>query len=544
MQRLVVLLARLEGADDAGAAQALAGHFAQPLPPADALISALLLAGRRGPRLLDDAALRALGQMLTGLPPWLWDHCEQEAGGALEALAHAWPAGDGAAPGLAAALHALRAMAGLDAAARRDAIGAMLGPLTHPQRRLLLQLATGSVPARLAPALLHRGLAQAWHIDATRVALRLDHLAAGRGWPAADGTASSLGSPAPDEDAQLPMPFRPWRPMPWPESAATPVAGDAAGGCWARPWPRGQRVQCVARAGRLQLWSESGQWCSPWLRALEAPGLADAVLEGHWDSAPGAPALLVHDLLRWQGVDLAMQPSAQRQERLQALALPSWMAMAPAPQPLATRSPGQWQHLARQKGWQGLLVGREPVGDEVQAWPLPRLQGLAQVAYLEWPTAAGQAPAFELAVWSRAPSSAAEVDAVEAASRGGQRPAPGALALLSVGRTAQLGPGLDAAVLLAAARDHAVARFGPVQALRPGLAVRIRFDALVPNRRRRSGCELAGVAIEALVPAPDVVTLPTLSDLRQMASAAADPDESKLLAVSQVVAAIRRPRPG
>ncbi len=68
----------------------------------------------------------------------------------------------------------------------------------------------------------------------------------------------------------------------------------------------------------------------------------------------------------------------------------------------------------------------------------------------------------------------------------------------------------DAADILAWARSHTTARFGPAAQVTPELVFEIAFDGTTPNRRRKSGVELLNPRLLRFLPGAAADTLDTL----------------------------------
>ena len=97
---------------------------------------------------------------------------------------------------------------------------------------------------------------------------------------------------------------------------------------------------------------------------------------------------------------------------------------------------------------------------------------------------------YTLAVWSRPPADAQEVQAVLEAISRREAALPDTLQLVPVAR---LGAGLGETELLAVdqvVRATTVQKFGPVRSLRPSLVFEVCFEALAASARHKSGVVL------------------------------------------------------
>jgi DNA ligase-1 len=106
-----------------------------------------------------------------------------------------------------------------------------------------------------------------------------------------------------------------------------------------------------------------------------------------------------------------------------------------------------------------------------------------------------------LAVWSRPPRDAAEADAViEAiAQQRAPDPSPDALVLLPLARCTQGLSADERTRIDRLVRSTTVARHGPVRSVRPGLVLRLAFDAIEANARRRSGVMVREARLQGLL---------------------------------------------
>lgn len=92
-------------------------------------------------------------------------------------------------------------------------------------------------------------------------------------------------------------------------------------------------------------------------------------------------------------------------------------------------------------------------------------------------------------------------------------PPSGELQLVPIAKlSAGLGDG-DMQALAKRLRSTTAHKFGPVRSLRPGVVVRLAFDGLERNARRKSGFLLRSPCLLRCLPQADLLEVSTLVDL-------------------------------
>lgn len=322
---------------------------------------------------------------------------------------------------------------------------------------------------------------------------------------------------------------------------------------WAYP---GLRVQCVRQDGQVWLWRPDLTLVNSWFP--EAVAQASALPEGcvlevlllAWPTTtPGRPGPLSQvqgrlnraaptaaqraatpvrwlavDLLQWAGQDLRTRPVPDRQARLADLcrSAPAGVDWPCAPPLHVPDAAALALHLrdARALGLSGVLLRQQAPGQaDGVAWHIspPPLTLRAVLVHAQAGPGSGAASAsvFSLAVWSRSPADADEVDAALAALARRTPPDPAALHLVTVTQVRD-GFSADALRLLAQrVRETTLEKFGPVRTLRPTLLIEIAFEGLEPSTRHRCGLLLHRPrALRLCLDAP-LHTAAHLDDLRR-----------------------------
>jgi DNA ligase-1 len=433
---------------------------------------------------------------------------------------------------------ALAPLRGLPPEAQRKAVVAQWAGLSAEARFVHIKLIGGGFRVGVSRQLVQRALAQAFGLESATLAQRMmGYTDAGRS-PVAEDFARLVAPPAADSadsGASLaPYPFFLAHALEAePLNPAQPLGPVAD---WLAEWKYdGIRAQLVCRHGQAALWSrgeelisESFPEFSAWAAAL-GPDAA-AVLDGEvlaWDTAaqqalpfaslqtrigrtkPGPKLLkttpvvfVAYDLLQWQGQDLRGHAQHIRRAHLeQALAcVPPQAGLRASPLLPAADWPAlaAWRAQARGQRVEGLMlkhrearygIGRTRQGGIWWKWKLAPMTVDAVLIYAQagHGRRAGLHTDYTFAVWNRPPADAAEVEAVLAAIRQRQPPAPGALQLVPFAKAYS---GLTDAEFKRVdrwVREATVERFGPVRSVVPGLVFELGFEGLQPSRRHKSG---------------------------------------------------------
>lgn len=311
------------------------------------------------------------------------------------------------------------------------------------------------------------------------------------------------------------------------------------------------RVQSRVRS-RVQSGSQSGSQSGVQSRLQSSPAHPPAQSAVPHRLLADAPAVFIaSELLRAPGEDPLASTTALRRQALERLLAPLGPTVRLRPAPLL--SAPDWATVAavrahaRRLRRDGLLLtqhGSPPTGDSASGprwlWPLEPLTVDAVLLYAQTGTetpAASIPPAdsantaasmtsatpatanittteYTVAVWNRAPASAAEVQATVAAIERGE-PAPPAhdtatLRLVPIARTAS---GLDDAAraeLDRVVRATTCGRFGPVRSLVPTRVIELGFDAIAASARHAGGVTVHLPRLLRLRPDRDLADAGTL----------------------------------
>lgn len=214
-------------------------------------------------------------------------------------------------------------------------------------------------------------------------------------------------------------------------------------------------------------------------------------------------AFVASDLLAWQEQDLRAKPLLSRRTLLDELAAPAChLLVSPLlSQPARALS---WPELAsirrqaRAMGMKGLVLKhhahiangiKAPASNPWWAWPTDPLTLLAVLAYAQPDPAQrnGLCCDYTFAVWSRPPTTEANIQTVLHAIATGLPAQPDALQLLTFAK-ANSGLSKDEVKQLdALIRQTTVAKFGPVRSLVPSQVFELAFEAIAPSPRHKSG---------------------------------------------------------
>jgi DNA ligase-1 len=381
--------ARLYAALDAttatrGKLEVLTRYFATAAP-ADAAWAVYFLSGGKPRQLVPTKMLRELVIEQARIPEWLFEESYQAVGDLAETIAHLLPdASGGADAPLAEWVESrLLALRGLDAPTVRERVAAYWAELDPLERFVFNKLVTGSFRVGVSKQLVVRALAEAFGLDAQRVAERL----AGRWTPSAGAFLNLVAKDGEARAVGAPYPFFLAHPL----QDAPDALGDRD--AWQAEWKwDGIRAQLVRRGGEVFLWSRGEELVSERFPELVAAARAlpeGTVLDGEvlvWREGDASPrafatlqarlnrksvsakllaeapvAFLAYDVLEHQGEDVRALALAARRDRLETLvaaharwpttlsplvAADSWAALAAA------------RAEARARGVEGLMLKR------------------------------------------------------------------------------------------------------------------------------------------------------------------------------------------
>ena len=509
---------------------ALARYFAQASPE-DAAWATWFLAGGKPRQVVPTARLRELACAAAGIDDWLFEECYQAVGDLAETIAHVWPAGS---PGDAAGLahwveERVLPLRGLDEDAQRVRLRQAFDALDAPGRFLLVKLIGGGFRVGVSRLLVQRAIAQVAGLDDTLIAQRMMGWTDARHPPTAARFQALL---APEADATLdagqPYPFFLAHPL----EAAPEALGPPA--VWLVEWKYdGIRAQVVRRAGQTWIWSRGEELVTdrfPEVVEQVAALPEGTVLDGEilaWRPGEAAPApfqllqqriarksltrkvladapvrFLAYDLLEYGGADMRAQPQHARRAALERLLDGSAVPLSPL-----VEAPG-WSELAalraqsRERGVEGFMLKhrdahygtgrRKQAALESGTWWKWKVEPMTADAVLIYAQAGHGRRAsvytdYTFAVWNRAPTDAAEAQAVVEAIARREPARPGGLQLVPFAKAYSGLTDAEFARVDREIRAHTLEKFGPVRSVRPTLVFELGFEGIQPSPRHKSG---------------------------------------------------------
>lgn len=340
-------------------------RYFEGAPPADAAWAVYFLSGRRPKRLIPAQLLRLWAADLTGIPIWLLEESYGAVGDSAETAVLLLP------PATAASEQSLRTwieerilpLRQLDADGQREAVLQAWGELDDAERFVFSKLITGAFRVGVSQRLLTRALAEYSGVDAAVIAHRL----MGSWKPTPRFFEELVAGDTTDADRSRPYPFF----LAYPLEQDPQVLGDVAE--WQVEWKwDGIRAQLIRRDGETFLWSRGEELVTPRYPEIAdaAEGLPDGtVLDGEllaWREGQVLPfaqlqrrigrksvgkkllqevpaALLLYDLLEWEGEDIRRWPLTRRRAQLEALVAELDDPRLPLSETVEARS---WQELA------------------------------------------------------------------------------------------------------------------------------------------------------------------------------------------------------
>lgn len=528
---------------------ALVRHF-QQAAPADAAWAVVFLGGGKLRQLVPTAVLRDTACRLAGVDDWLFEACYQAVGDLAETIAHVLPpgaalqalaatgpvAGDAAreppARGLAEWVQQrLLPLRGLPRDEQAARLARWWGQLDGAGRFLLVKLIGGGFRVGVSKLLVQRALAQLSGLPPALLAQRLV------GWTAESLEASdspaarwqALVAPA---DAQAP---RGGQPYPFFLAHALQAEPTSLGPLadWQVEWKYdGIRAQLVKRDGGVWLWSRGEELVTAQFPDVvaQATALPDGtVLDGEllaWLPGQPQPApfallqrrinrktvgkklladapvrLLAYDLLEAQGQDLRGLPQHERRARLLQTLEGSAIGASPAVVADDWAQLADWRQTSRARGVEGFMLkhrhsrygsGRTKADGTWWKWKVDPLTVDAVLVYAQagHGRRASVYTDYTFAVWSRAPASADEAQAVVEAIARREPPPPvgsGALQLLPFAKAYSGLSDDEFKAVDRVIRATTLEKFGPVRSVRPTLVFEIGFEGLGASPRHKSG---------------------------------------------------------
>ena len=511
--------------------EAMQRYFADA-PQADAAWAAYFLAGGKPRQAVPTAVLRRTAREVAGIDDWLFDACYQAVGDLAETIAHVLPAADSSDDvGLAVwAEERLGPLRGQAPEAQAGALRAWWRVLDAPQRFLLTKLIGGGFRVGVSKLLVQRALAQVAGLDAKLVAQRMMGYTDARMPPSPQRFAALL-APASQQaavDSGQPYPFF------LAHALDAPVAAfnDRIGSCsdWLVEWKYdGIRAQAVKRGGRVWLWSRGEELVSEGFPDALVPlaALPDGtVLDGEllvWPEGAEQPApfallqkrlnrkvlgkklladapvrFVAYDLLEDEGVDLRALPQHERRARLDARVHGTTVALSPLVQADSWAAYATLREQSRARGVEGLMLkhrdsaygsGRTKADGTWWKWKIEPMTADAVLIYAQagHGRRASVYTDYTFAVWSRAPASAEEAQAVVDAIARREPAIEGALQLVPFakaysGLTDEEFKRIDRAI-----RATTLEKFGPVRSVKPTLVFELGFEGIQKSPRHKSG---------------------------------------------------------
>jgi DNA ligase-1 len=528
MKAFAELFTALDQTTRTTAKVAALAHYFETAPEADRVWTIALFSGRRPKRTVTTTLLREWAAEVAGIPLWLFEESYPIVGDLAETIALVLPPNtQDSTRSLSDWIETIRALSGVDEAARKAAILAAWDQLPPIESFLFNKLITGGFRVGVSQKLMTRALAKATGIAETDLAHRL----MGDWTPENTDYQRLVLTPDPMGDLSRPYPFY----LAYQIDGAPQDLGPVTD--WFADWKwDGIRGQVVLRGGAHFTWSRGEELMTdrfPELAALVDFVPPGTVLDGEilaWQgdaplpfqalqkrigrkSVPKkllteAPVILkAYDLLEWQGADLRARPFAQRRALLEWLikGLPDH-----APLRLSPEVPAQsWDDLARARagsrliGAEGLMLKRRDspylVGRKKGDWWKWKVDPLSIDAVMIYAQAGHGRRAnlftdFTFAVWH------------------GNDLVPFTKAYSGL-TDAEFGE------ISAWVKKNTVQRFGPVRSVTPHHVFEIHFEGIQQSPRHKSGVALRFPRMSRWRQDKPVQEANTLADLKEMLAA-------------------------
>ncbi len=527
MRRFAQLFQALDTSTATGDKVAALVRYFATAPAADAAWAVYFLAGGKPRQAVPTALLRELACRQAGIDAWLFEECYQAVGDLAETIAHVLPPAAGEtdaslAEWIETRLLPLRGLPPADQAAR---LADAWNELDAAGRFLSIKLIGGGFRVGVSRLLVQRAVAECAGLDAKLMAQRLV------GWTDARATPSAARWQAlvsQDTDAAPPA----GQPYPFFLAHALQAEPHTLGprSDWLVEWKYdGIRAQLVKRAAQVWIWSRGEELVTerfPEVVAAAASLPDGTVLDGEllvWlaESPVPAPfnllqqrigrktvgrkllaeapvAFVAYDLLEAGSADQRGEPQHQRRQRLEALLQGHALRLSPLVQAPDWAACAALREQSRQRGVEGFMLkhhrsrygsGRTKADGTWWKW---KVEPLAVDAVLVYAQAGHGRRAsvytdYTFAVWSRAPASAAEAQAVVEAIARREPARPGALQLLPFAKAYSGLSDEDFKAVDRVIRAHTLEKFGPVRSVRPTLVFEIGFEGINHSPRHKSG---------------------------------------------------------
>ena len=516
MKDFADLYSQLDASTSSNAKLAALQDYFRVTSHADAAWAVFFLCGGRPRQLVPTKLLRELAIQTSGLPPWLFEECYQAVGDLAETISLLLPQSEhSSTEGLALWVEdKLLPLRGIESEEVIPRLLPLLQQLDRRSQLVCIKLITGSFRVGVSKLLVTRALAALANIDAKRIAQRLvgyTDLSARPTDASFQRLIAAVADSGEDErDVGQPYPFF------LAHSLQIPTADFAAQigppGDWQIEWKwDGIRAQLVKRQGQLWIWSRGEELVTdrfPELAALAAYIPNGTVLDGEivvWKDGQlqsfallqqrigrktlsarlleKVPvAMLVYDLLEWQGEDWRQRPQSVRRAQLEQMVA---QCAQPQLQISALLQGEDWQDLdhqrasSRSRGVEGMMlkskhaqygVGRTK---DVGVWWKWKIEPYTVDAVLIYAQRGHGRRAslysdFTFAVWD-APAAVAERKLVPFAK---------AYSGLTDDEMRQV----DAIV-----RKTTVEKFGPMRSVTPTMVFELAFEGIALSSRHKSG---------------------------------------------------------
>ena len=516
MKDFADLYSQLDASTSSNAKLAALQDYFRVTSHADAAWAVFFLCGGRPRQLVPTKLLRELAIQTSGLPPWLFEECYQAVGDLAETISLLLPQSEhSSTEGLALWVEdKLLPLRGIESEEVIPRLLPLLQQLDRRSQLVCIKLITGSFRVGVSKLLVTRALAALANIDAKRIAQRLvgyTDLSARPTDASFQRLIAAVADSGEDErDVGQPYPFF------LAHSLQIPTADFAAQigppGDWQIEWKwDGIRAQLVKRQGQLWIWSRGEELVTdrfPELAALAAYIPNGTVLDGEivvWKDGQlqsfallqqrigrktlsarlleKVPvAMLVYDLLEWQGEDWRQRPQSVRRAQLEQMVA---QCAQPQLQISALLQGEDWQDLdhqrasSRSRGVEGMMlkskhaqygVGRTK---DVGVWWKWKIEPYTVDAVLIYAQRGHGRRAslysdFTFAVWD-APASVPDRKLVSFAK---------AYSGLTDDEMRQV----DAIV-----RKTTVEKFGPMRSVTPTMVFELGFEGIALSSRHKSG---------------------------------------------------------
>jgi DNA ligase-1 len=534
MRRFSQLFSELDATTSTNAkVEALIRYFDQA-SARDAAWAVYFLAGGKPRQVVPMAFLAQLACDVADVAPWLFDECYQAVGDMAETIALILPENTGSSEvGLAEWVERrLLPLRGLPPQEIAPRIQAFWDELDTQGRFLLAKLVGGGFRVGVSKLLVQRALAAHAGIDAKRVAQRMMGYTDGKTMPTPQRYEALVarGEAGADEprDPGQPYPFFLAHQLELPPELFAARLGPVSD--WMVEWKYdGIRGQVVKRAGQVWLWSRGEELVTerfPEIVALSGQLPDGTVLDGEilvWRDGEEHPApfallqqrigrknltkkvlaealvsFIAYDLLEQDGVDLRPLPQRERRHRLQGLLEGIGIRLSPVETDESWLAFARRREQSRERGVEGFMLkrldaaygtGRSKAEGLWWKWKIDPMSVDCILVYAQ--AGHGRRSSvytdYTFAVWSRAPESREEADAVLAAIARKEPAQPGALQLVAFakaysGLTDEEFRQVDAVI-----RRNTLEKFGPVRSVKPTLVFELGFEGINRSGRHKSG---------------------------------------------------------